>query len=148
MTDEKPKIEIEVKEQKPPKWIWDEVHRGFEIEDELTIYTYGNIIYDPRGTHKKIANSVIVHEMEHMKQQASTEGGPDRWWNKYLTDPQFRKVQEIQAYQKQYEHACTIYKDRNERARYLNILASFASSPMYKINLTHSEALKLIRNGQ
>lgn len=145
MTNEKIEIEINTKD-KPPAWIWEEAHRVFEIEDKTTIYTYGNTIYDTRGTGEQLAPSIIAHEIEHMKQQARTEGGPDAWWRKYFDDPEFRKWQEIEAYRVQYAHACQIYRDRNDQARYLNIIAGFAASPMYKINLTKSEALKLIRN--
>lgn len=130
---------------KPPKWIWDEVHRAFDIDDSETIYTYGNKIYDPRSHPTPISDSVIVHEMEHMKQQERTKGGPDAWWSKYLTDPEFRKQQEIEAYRVQYQHACTVYADRNTQARYLDILAGIVSSPMYKINLTKAEAIRLIK---
>ena len=137
--------EIEIKEARPPQWIWDDLHRLFEIDDTMTIYTYGTSIYDPRGTHKKISNSVIIHEMKHMEQQEQI-GGPDLWWKKYIEDPEFRKQQEIEAYRAQYAHFCTTDRDRNNRARYLNILAGFAASPMYKINLTQSEALQLIKS--
>lgn len=139
-------IKIQIKREKPPKWVWDEVHRLFEIDDAETIYTYGNIIYDARTSTYSLDQSVIEHEKVHMRQQAKV--GVDVWWKLYLTDKQLRREYEIEAYQRQYQHACTVYKDRNTQARYLDIIATFASSPMYKIDLTKSEALKLIRNGK
>ena len=142
------KREIEIKNSRPPQWIWDEAHRVFEIDDHETVYTYGYTIHDTRTAEYKLAPSIIVHEIEHMKQQAKTEGGPDAWWRKYFDDPEFRKKQEIEAYRVQYQHACTIYRDRNDQARYLDIIAGFASSPMYKMGLTKGEALKLIKQRQ
>lgn len=135
---------INIKKEKPPQWIWDELHRAFEIDDENTIYTYGNAIYDPRPNGKPLARAVIAHETVHMKQQEALE--VDKWWNMYLTSPEFRKLQEIEAYLKQYAVYCLQDRDRNNQARYLNLLATFASSPMYKMNLSYSEALKLIKN--
>lgn len=142
---ENKKFEIEIAKKRPPQWIWDEAHRIFEIEDHETIYTYGYTIHDTRTATYALSESVIVHEMEHMKQQAKTEGGPDAWWRKYFDDPEFRKTQEIEAYRAQYRHACTVYRDRNEQARYLDVIAGYAASPMYKVNLTKSEAARLIK---
>lgn len=144
MTD---KIEIEIKKEKPPKWLWDEAHRIFEIDDEVTVYSYGNIIYDPGNHSWIVTNSVIAHEVTHMRQQGNM-GSIDQWWVKYLADPEFRKAQEAEAYHVQYKHYCTVDRDRNNQAKYLNILANDFSSPLYKLNLAKSDAMRLIRYGK
>lgn len=141
------KVEIEIKKEKPPKWLWDEAHIIFEINDEVTVYSYGNIIYDPGNHSWPVSKSVIAHEMTHMRQQGKI-GSIEKWWVKYFTDPEFRKMQEVEAYHTQYKHYCTIDKDRNNQAKYLNMLAGDFSSPLYKINLSRQEAMQLIKYGK
>lgn len=138
--------QIQIVKEKPPKWIWDKVHQMFEVDDSSVIYTYGNTIYAPGEKSQYLDSSVVVHEMEHMRQQSETNGGKDAWWELYFSDLEFRKKQEIEAYNAQYHHFCDIYKDRNLRAKYAHALAQLASSPMYKININYSEALRLIKN--
>ena len=115
----------------------------FEIDDLETVYTYGNAIYDPREK-QGLSGAVITHEMRHMMQQE--EIGKDEWWKQYLADPAFRLKQEMEAYQAQYLYYCRQDRDRNNQAKYLNTLSYFASSPMYKMEITQQEAIKLIRN--
>lgn len=140
-------IKVKVIKEQPPKWIWDKCHEMFELDDNETIFTYGDAIYDPRQNGRPMSQSVIAHECRHMKQQTAIEGGPDAWWNLYFTDTAFRRTQELEAFQTQYAHYCTMDGDRNMRARYLTRIAQMASSPFYKLDLSYPDALKLIRNG-
>lgn len=135
-----------IKKEKPPKWIWDKAHELFDLDDNIMIYTYGNCVFDPGNHTTQIPDSILQHEFTHSEQQYNTKGGPDEWWTKYFEDPEFRKSQELQAYQKQYSHFCTKERDRNRQSRYLNEIARHASSKIYKMNLDFSEAVKLIRN--
>lgn len=67
------------------------------------IYCYGDTIFNPSGKHIPIDQQ--FHEFIHMKQQLEIEGDADLWWNKYLTDAQFRLEQETVAYGEQYLYA-------------------------------------------
>lgn len=128
--------------EKPP--IWDEAHRHFEIDDSMTIYTWGDIIYNPAGI--EIGGDLIAHENQHRLQQIRYQGGKEKWWDDYFDNPQFRADQEAQAYAAQYDYYCSQTKDRNERYRLLNILATSMSSPLYKLYLTKDACINLIRN--
>jgi hypothetical protein len=131
-----------IKNEKPPK-IWERAHREFEIDDSETLYTYGDTIYNPAGLD--LRQEFIEHESVHARQQAEI-GGPDVWWGKYFTDPIFRITQEAEAYGRQHAYICTVMKDRNKRAKHLWILASYLASPLYKANMSHSDATRAIRD--
>lgn len=121
--------------EKPP--IWDEAHKHFEIDDSATVYTYGDVLYNPAAV--VIDQYLEAHEATHMRQQAK-EGDPATWWKKYFTDAVFRIEMEAQAYGQQYRLFCQENKDRNTQMRYLWQLAVVLSSDMYRVNISHSNA--------
>lgn len=127
--------------EQPPQWIVDACHAKFEIDDEHTIYTYGDAIYNPQNLD--LPQPIVAHEEVHMVQQATW--GKDIWWKKYFDDPAFRLTQEVEAYTKQWHEYCKTQRDRNVNFRYLHIISGYLASPMYGFNLTRAEAMKLIR---
>ena len=70
------------------------------------------------------------------------------WWDKYLSDPQFRLSQEVEAYHVQYKKYCNSQKDRNKQAQYLHSLAVDCSSEIYGTMIGYSDARNLIKNGK
>lgn len=130
--------------ERPPKHVWDAVHNQFEIDDRYTIYTYGDTLYNPAGVF--LNRYLIAHEAVHAVQQK--EMGADEWWKMYIDDPEFRFDQEVEAYGKQYKVFCSFNLDRNSQNKYLHELASHLSSPMYKVGVPHSEAMRWIRIGK
>lgn len=90
---------MEVKETFPPHF--EEIQLLFPISKENpAIFCYGDTIHNPYG--KEITPDLECHESVHSKQQGDD---PDGWWRKYLTDPQFRLEQELEAYGEQYAFA-------------------------------------------
>ena len=67
--------------------------------EEHAIFCYGDTIYNPSG--RDITTDVEFHESIHTRQQGTD---PDAWWSAYLTDPDFRLSQEIEAYGEQYQY--------------------------------------------
>jgi len=126
--------------EKPP--IFKEAHKHFDIDDSATIYTWGDTIYNPAGI--ALPQELIEHEIVHAHQQEAV-GGPEVWWRRYFDDPVFRVNQEAEAYRRQYAYYCTLQKDRNVRNKYLWEIASFLVSPMYKVNMSHSDAMQAIK---
>lgn len=127
--------------EKPP--VWDRVHVEFTVDDSKTIYTYGDNIYNPANIF--IAPEIIEHEKVHMKQQEQTEGGPKAWWDRYFADMGFRIGQEAEAYAAQFYWYCRYQRDRNKQVRYLWEIAGYLASPMYGVEMSHGDAMKLIR---
>lgn len=95
--------------------IYDRLHAQFGVnwEDALMI-TYGDTVY----TKYPLTADLIIHEQVHINQQEK-EGGPIVWWNKYLDDPVFRLMVELEAYraQIQYLKAFSPRKYRKERIK-------------------------------
>ena len=129
---------MHIKYEQPPKRIWDEAHRLFEIDDTAVLYTYGDTLYNPGKI--QIPNELIIHEEVHHRQQESYDGGPDAWWTRYFTDAEFRFLQEAEAYGAQYRYACMHMRDRNWRARYIHDIATILASDLYKLGITRHAA--------
>lgn len=60
------------------------------------IVTYGDTVHCKSG---HLSPDLIVHERTHINQQVTY--GPEKWWERYLTDPEFRLLQELAAYKNQ-----------------------------------------------
>ena len=108
------------------------------MRDRRVVFTYGDTLYNPFGG--QITQDLLAHEMEHQRQQLMM--GPDKWWKKYLSDRQFRAVQEAMAYRKQYEAAAKW--PRIQRRELLMRLKRDLSSPIYGNIITMRDASKLI----
>jgi len=130
---------MQIKNEKPP--IWENACAAFQINPKNTIFTYGDIIYNPGG--KTLSEDVIAHETVHIQQQSVD--GPDLWWGKYLRDPEFRIQQEVRAYAAQFAFLISKYKDKNQRVRILMDLAQLLSGPLYANAISHTEAMMLIQ---
>jgi len=109
-----------------------------------TIYTFGDIIYNPFGF--LIDKPLLAHEKVHSKQQK--EYGIDKWWSRYIIDSAFRLSQEVEAYQTQYKEAKKIIKDKNQLSIYVAKLARDLSGGMYGNMIDSQQARKAIMENQ
>jgi len=106
-----------------------------------TIFTYGQTIHNP--DEGDIDEPLMLHETTHAYQQG---GRPEIWWDRYLLDKDFRFVQELEAYQIQYQRYCQLNKDRNQRNKFLIRIASDLSSSLYGNLCTIPEAMTAIKS--
>jgi hypothetical protein len=125
---------------RPP--IFDEVKKHFNFDEKVTVFTYGDTIYNPGNGF--ISDDLMVHESVHMDQQGND---PKSWWDKYLADCSFRLSQELEAYSKQWRFFKSRNKDRNAQMRFINGIASCLSSEMYGNIITKDEAIRKIKHG-
>ena len=105
---------LEIKVEKPP--VWEEAHKHFKIVDEATVYTYGDILYNPANITIDIL--LMEHEKTHAAQQKAYEGGPEAWWRRYFEDVEFKNDQDFEAYWNQYRLFCTLVKSIDKRFMY------------------------------
>lgn len=103
------------------------------------VFTYGDVLYVPNG--QDIPSDLMKHEETHVVQQMDI--GVDEWWDKYLTNPNFRIRQEVEAYQAQYAYVIENYNRAGRRA-ILQRIAKDLSRPMYGSLVTKEEAARLI----
>jgi hypothetical protein len=125
----------------PP--VFEAAHKQFQINDNSTVYAYGDTLHNPANIYLEI--DILVHEETHMMQQQVYEGGAKGWWERYLSDPAFRTSQEIEAYGEQYIYFCYINHDRNAQARQLMEIAKVLAGPMYNTGMGTTEAMTKVR---
>lgn len=130
---------MEIRIEKPP--VWEQANRVFDLTGRRPVFAWDTILYNPLEGH--VDEYAMLHEEEHSKQQRAI-GGPEIWWQKYLTDKHFRLVQELEAYKVQYRAAKVGIKDRNTLYRYALRMAGDCASSMYGCDITTSDALRLI----
>ena len=118
---------------------YNEIKAVFDLEGKSPVFTYGDKLYNPTGL--TIPDHLLIHEAVHEKQQVN----PKEWWERYLIDKDFRLEQELEAYRAQYQFIKKNVKDRNIVARFLFTIAADLSSGMYKLNISQTEAMKLIK---
>ena len=136
---------MQIINERPPKWVWDECRKSFKIDEENIVFSFGNIIYNPRCID--IPDHLMVHEEVHGVQQNHNDADAAVWWKRYLEDPKFRIEQEVEAYAAQYRFICEKVKDKNARYRNLHMLAQDLSGPIYGEAIAYTDAMRRIRNG-
>lgn len=111
--------------------------------NENTVFTYGNTLYAPNITDdKQIEDHLWIHEETHEKQQIN----PQKWWNRYIAEPEFRMDQELEAYGNQYAFVCKKNLNAKIKKGFLERIASDLCSSLYGNLLTQAEAESKIRN--
>jgi hypothetical protein len=105
------------------------------------IFTYGDTVFNPTGL--ALSPELRAHEEVHIFQQSFTD--VERWWERYLAEPEFRLEQELEAHRVEYKTFCDRNKDRNARSIYLIRIATRLASPMYGNIIGVREASRRIR---
>ena len=108
---------------------------------ERNIFAYANQIYNPG--RQTLPVWLIEHEKVHFQQQADI--GVRKWWDRYLSDVEFRLNQEMPAHRREYFEFCKVNADRNSRSMYLQQMARRLAAPMYGSIITVAKAIKEIR---
>lgn len=122
----------------PPNY--EQINAAFHVDGLPVVFTYGDTLYNvPKGY--KLPDHLIVHESVHVRQQVD----PAEWWNRYITEPEFRVEQEIEAYGAQYRYFEEHFADRNARATFLFGLAKDLASPAYGSVIGFTRAQSRIR---
>ena len=116
-----------------------EIAEKFDVTP-TAVYTYGDTIYAPGKGDLDLP--LLEHETIHTQQQGDDPAG---WWRRYLDDADFRLGQELEAYQKQYQVAKLVYKDRNKLSKFLHSVAIDLSGPMYGNVISYKAALAAIK---
>lgn len=122
--------------------IYPRLHDKFGVEwDRGLIIAHKGVIHS-KGMF--LPEQKYVHEEVHIQQQEKM--GVDKWWDKYIDDPEFRKLQEAEAYREEMKYVEKNIKDRNLKYRIKHDIAVTFASEIYGGIITYSEALKLIQN--
>lgn len=90
------------------------------------LFAYGEDIYNPSAVH--IPQFLLAHEYRHCARQWQQV---DAWWEKYLTDPEFRYGEELLAHVEEYVAQAKHVSDRNLRAKLQTQTARRLIAPLY-----------------
>lgn len=126
-------------EDYPPNY--DKIKAVFpDLEASLPLFCYNGSIYNPFKV--KVYPDLHVHERVHVLQQGdNTEG----WYDKYLSDLQFRLDQEIEAYGVQYKFLSGTLPSKILKQALHGISTSLAG-PLYGNLLTYNQAESKVRH--
>lgn len=117
----------------------EKIRKVFNIGNQAVAFAYGNVIYNPKGV--QLSRDLIVHETTHSIQQG---GKIEKWWDRYLSDKEFRIMQELEAYTYQYKAFCEDHADRNLRSKFLHRIVSDVSGPLYGNMINYKDAQEVI----
>ena len=146
---------MEIETTYPPNFDLIKTFLPAVAEDKHAIFCYGKKIYNPHSV--AVTPDRELHEAVHAEQQGKD---PDAWYQKYLTDPEFRLKQELEAYGRQYSFIKKNYNEMEDEARKrqktvhaskavewgLEKMAEALASDTYGKMLNHNEARSKIRN--
>jgi hypothetical protein len=103
------------------------------------VYAWEGTIFSPAGD--KLPFDLIEHEKVHFEQQKAI-GGAWKWWNRYLTDKEFRLEQEVEAYQAQ----IAWHQTRADRLKCWRQVSNVLSASLYGWLCTPEQARRLLRD--
>lgn len=89
------------------------------------LFAFGDTVFNPSGV--PIPAWLVAHEQVHLDRQTD----PATWWHRYLTDAEFRFAEELPAHQAEWKEFKRHVKSREQRARYLLMMAQRLSGPLY-----------------
>ena len=102
------------------------IHAAFpQASDRGVIFAYDGNIYAPSGS--PVPPALIAHEEVHLANQKHI--GADYWWEKYLSDSEFRYVEELLAHAAEFK--AQRFVDRNAGAALLMRTALRLIAPLY-----------------
>ena len=95
--------------------------------DPGVVFAYGKDIFVPDGG--QLPPAILRHEAVHqMRQLVKT---PEHWWDQYLTDPEFRYIEELKAHAVEFIAQLHPLITRNDRAKLLHRTAARLIAPLY-----------------
>lgn len=104
-----------------------------------TIFAYGDTIYvSTPGI--MLTPALIKHERVHLLRQQEM-GGPELWWDKYMDITAFRYYEEVLAHRAEYRELIKSEVEKNIKVARLKNVAKRLISPLYKFEVTLSQAM-------
>lgn len=121
----------------PPNY--DKIEAVFPSCKGRAIFAYGETIFNPFNL--KLTPDLVEHEEVHSLRQGDN---PEGWWEKYLTDRDFRLEEELVAYAVQINWMAQFITPIELR-RYKTAIAITVASSLYKLDITPTQARNQLR---
>ena len=121
----------------PPNY--PEIIRVFpQATRQTVIFAYAPNIYAPHS--RPVPPELIAHEKVHIARQEAA--GVDRWWARYLVDPEFRYTEEVLAHRAEYRALCEMNDNRHARRSALKSIAKKLAAPLYGNMVSVAQAME------
>jgi hypothetical protein len=132
---------LEVVKEYPPNI--DKIDAALHVRKQVgIIYAYGGKIYAPDSSND-LSYDLHEHERVHFQQQ-ERYGGSEAWWDRYLSDVQFRLDQEVEAYRAQLAYVDAHF-GRTSRRHARDYICSTLASAMYGNLVSKKQAAALLQ---
>jgi hypothetical protein len=128
--------------ERPPNF--DRILAAFPDADKPgVLFAYGEHVYNPSDV--QIPDALVVHEGVHQVRQLRIT--PERWWEMYITETEFRYNEELLAHVAEYRARANGFRDRNYLAMLLSVTAIRLIAPLYNYQPPRSlaEAMRDLR---
>jgi len=108
----------------------DKINAVFDVRGKGVLFAYGDAIYNPMCV--PVQTYIAAHEKIHLRQQS--EIGPEAWWDRYLTEMEFRYEQELAAHAMECAVRAKLMGGNREARRKVLILTALrlANNDLYK----------------
>lgn len=113
-------------------------NRFMAAHGQRAFYCYGDTIYNPGGGD--LTRADIAHEHTHSRRQGDN---PEAWWDQWLSDMEFRVLEELIAHRVEYRVA-TKDANRHQRRAALAAIAGRLAGPLYGHAMNIATAKRLI----
>lgn len=123
--------------ERPP--IFNELARVFPIVGEGVIFSWGDIIYNPRNVW--ISPRLFAHEAVHQYRQRH---GIEVWWRRYIEDVEFRLHEEILGHRAELNKVIEMGMNRQQRRQTAKQIARRLAGPIYGRMISTKRALETI----
>ncbi len=127
----------------PPEDLYERVALATGSKPVNMVFCYGDTVFFPDGKHPYLPPDVQEHEAVHTNQQGDN---PSAWWDRYLTDGNFRLSQELEAFRKQFVFCKERMTKPIEMQHTLNFLTMSLMLPAYGFRISEADAREIISN--
>lgn len=111
-------------------------------ESHSVVFTHGDTLHNPHETD--IRPDLMFHESVHARQQRNK---PDEWWKRYMSDPEFRLAQEVEAYSEQYRFLRSMLPSKKLKIALTHLALDLAGAG-YGSLVDYQKAESLIRHAE
>lgn len=131
-------MKINIKPGRPPNF--KEIVEVFpQAAKRTTLFAYDDTIYISSGS-PAIPDFLIAHETVHLERQQKI--GVKEWWDKYLTEHDFRYYEELLAHRAEFQRMIKFSTSESWKKKVVIETAKRLTNSLYRFSVTLEQAIK------
>lgn len=133
-------MKAHIRPGRPPNFL--QIVKVFpKARGNLTLFAYADTIYVSSNSPARIPDFLVAHECVHLERQGWNKEGAKEWWDKYLTDEDFRYNEEVLGHRAEYERIIRYNTSEKFRIKVLESTTKRLTNPLYKFNVSKEQAM-------